>query len=143
MSGNVGRSAVSGFKDGGVGEVIDVCTGSNTNAAHLCRKHVAHIVAIEVERRNNAVCLKFEQSILKECVGDTIVDFEFSALQLFCKFALCKFITPFLEAPFCELHNVTLMHQGHGGEVVFKRIEAGCTHESLCAFLRNGLDTKG
>ena len=125
MSGNVGRSAVSGFKDGGVGEVIDVCTGSNTNAAHLCRKHVAHIVAIEVERRYNAVSLGLEQCILEERVGDTIVDFEFSALQLFCKFALCKFITPFFEPPFCKLHNVTLVHQCHGGKVVFKRIEAG------------------
>ena len=49
-------------------------------------------------------------------------------------------VGPVAEAPFGELHDVALVHDGHAGLVVVDRVLDGLAHQALGAFARDRLD---
>src|SRR5690606_12587318 len=50
-------------------------------------------------------------------------------------------ITPLAECPFRKLHDVALVHEGHGGEVTIDAMLDGFSYQALRAFSRYGLDS--
>ena len=51
-----------------------------------------------------------------------------------------KLITPILEGTFGELHDIALVHQGHGVTIVVDGILDGGTDQTLGPCLGHGLD---
>ena len=77
--------------------------------------------------------MRLEQSVLKERVTDAVVHDQSSTLQLLTILAFSQLVAPFLESTFRKFHDVALVHQRHGLEVVRQSIVDGAAYESLTA----------
>ena len=124
---------MGGLEDGIAALVVDVCARSDANSAHLCGEHIGDVVAVEVEGGDNRVVLRLEQGVLQEGVADQVIDHELAGCDFLAELPLCELITPLLEAAFGELHNIALMHEGHGLPAVVEGIAAGGPDEPLAA----------
>ena len=66
--------AVSGFKDRVAGDVVDVATRCDADAANLCGESVGEVVAVEVESRDDVeICWACEH-LLQGDVSDRVFD---------------------------------------------------------------------
>jgi hypothetical protein len=62
------------LKDSVTGLVVDVASGSNTNATDLRSKRIAQVVTVQVHRCNDAELLGTRQHLLQRNVGDRVLD---------------------------------------------------------------------
>ncbi|KAF1858247.1 hypothetical protein Lal_00014748 [Lupinus albus] len=147
----LGRRAVRGFEHrDGIGHVG---TRRDTDAADLGRQRVRNVVAVQVQRGDDAVLGRTQQDLLQERIGDRILDDDVLARarvlelapraaidQLGAELALCQRIPPVAEAAFRVLHDIALVDNRNGRLVVVDRILERLAHEALRAFARHGLD---
>ena len=59
------------------------------------------------------------------------------------EFAFGEFVAPFLETAFGELHNITLVHQGHRWAAIVDSVLDRFANQTLAAFDRNRFDANG
>src|SRR5690606_1243835 len=113
--------AVGGFENGRAAVVIDVAARSDSNAADLRRESIGNVIAIQVEGGDHIVFARTGQDLLKEGVGDHILDDDSvrelapgaSIDFLRPKLLFGQSVTPVAEGAFGELHNVALVDEGH------------------------------
>ena len=148
--------------------VVDVAAGRNADAAHLRRQCIGEVVAVQVHRRYHVKLARARDGLLKDDVGDHILDDDFAGGQrrlLFrvgCVFALGGFgvfplvpcvhapakftlgqsVAPRAERTLGVLHDVALVGKGHTVAPVVQCVADGCAHEALRALARNWLDAK-
>src|SRR5207248_73462 len=76
LAGVLGGGAVGGFEDGVAGDVVDVATGGDADAADLRRQRVAEVVAVEVEGGDHVEILGAGEDLLEGDVGDRVLNDE-------------------------------------------------------------------
>ena len=147
----LGCRAVRGFKHGN--GVAQIGARRNANAADLRCQGVRHVVAIEVERGNHAVLGRAQQNLLKEGVGNHVLDDDvfagFGVLELHPRATVDQLgtkllgrqrVAPIPESTLGELHDVALVHEGQAGLVVVNGVLQRLAHQALGAFDGHGLD---
>src|SRR5690606_28536707 len=105
-----------------------------------------------VQRSDHVVVLGTHQDLLQEVVGDNVLDDDLvtchrvverqpwtAVLRRRAEFLARERITPLAECPFRKLHDVALVHEGHGGEVTIDAMLDGFSYQALRAFLRSWL----
>src|SRR5690606_2841358 len=137
QTGIFGGGAVGRFKNGVPGVVVDVGSGSDSDAAHLGRQGVGNVVPVQVEGGDHVVLGGAGEDLLQEGVGDHILDDDLAGLfrlglgavgrflallfgdpvvlspgeHLVAELPLGQLIAPFLEGAFGNLHDVPLVDQ--------------------------------
>ena len=113
FSRNIGSCSMSRFKDGMSCLIVDVCSRSNTDTAYHSCKLIGNIVSIQVQGSYYGIFFGNQECILQESIGNAIFYHQSAVCQSIGKFTLCQFVAPFLETTFCELHDISFMHQGY------------------------------
>src|SRR5690606_12495296 len=66
----LGSCTVSCFKDCMTGDVVDVCSGSNTNTTYDGCERIRDIVTVEVQRSHYRILIGTEKDLLQECISN-------------------------------------------------------------------------
>jgi hypothetical protein len=103
--------------------VVDVRAGRDPDAAHLCGEGVGDQVAGEVAAGNHVELVRPGEDLLKEGVGDDVLDQELPrgrlaaavvpAHELVRELRLGERVAPLHEHALGVLLDVALVHQGH------------------------------
>ncbi len=144
---------MSGLEDGDPCVVIDVGTGSNSDAPDLSCKRVRDVVAVEVHGGQHAVLVRSSENLLEHGIRNDVLDSDLSACSRVghgapgpaiefsgSEFILCKLISPVTEASLCELHDVALVNQCHTVLVVLDCMIDSCADDTCRSLLTDWLD---
>ena len=113
--------------------VPDVRTRRHPEAADLRRAGVGEVVAVQVGRREDVVIRRPGEDLLKNAVGNPIVDEELALPRrplphflfrhdLIAEFRLGDLVAPVTKRALRELHDVALVHDREDLPVVGKRV---------------------
>src|SRR5690606_12282291 len=146
LTGVLGCGTVGGFEHGN--PVGQVGTGSNTDTTYFGSQSVGQVVIIEVQGGDHIVLGRTQQDLLQHGVSNGVLDNDVLAgvgilelhpraavQQLGTELVAGHFVAPLLEGTFGELHDVALVHDGHGAAVVVYRILQCLAHQALGALL--------
>ena len=114
--------------------IVDIRTRCNADAAYHGSQLVGHIIAVQIQRGNHGIFFGDKQRVLQECIGNAVLDDQTPFCQLFTKLTFCQLVPPLLETAFRKFHDVSFVYQGHGRQMMLKRVLAGGTHQALCSF---------
>ncbi|MNM39251.1 hypothetical protein D3C81_500230 [compost metagenome] len=133
--------------------VTDVGTRRDANTAHLGSQGVGDVVTVQVHTGDDVILGRTQQYLLQEGIGDDVLDDDGLAGlrvlegtpgaavdELGIVLFLGQGIAPILEGTFGELHDVALVHQGHGVAIVVDGVLDGGTDQTLGTGLGHGLD---
>ena len=117
------RGAVGRLENGVAGEVVDVATGRDADAAHLRGQCIGEVVAVQVQGRNDVELVGtgehllqgdvrdgvLEQNLARGRLAPTVIPSNHAAGVL----ALGQGVAPVTERALGELHDVALVDHGH------------------------------
>ena len=125
----------------------------DADAADLGRQRVGDVVAVEVHTGDDVILGRAQRDLLQEGIGDDVLDHDGLAGlrvlegapgaavdELGIVLFLGQGIAPILEGTLGELHDVALVHQGHGVAIVVDGVLDGGTDQTLGTGLGHGLD---
>ena len=142
MSGYVGSSAMSSFKNSMPTDIIDISSRSDADTAYHGSQLIGNIVTIQIQCGNHRIFFRHQQRVLQKGIGNAILDNQPPLRQRITKFPLCQFISPLFETSFGEFHYIPLVYQRDGRQMMIERILTGSTHQTLRSFLRHRLHPK-
>ena len=151
---------MGGFEDGMPRCVVDVGSGSDSDASYHGGKLVGYIVAVQVQGGYYRIFFRLQQGVLQERVGYAVFDDNlagvggigkggicrfFSQVFLYLvvlvhgeslvgKLLLCHFISPAFEPAFGKFHDVAFMHQCDGSLMMLQGIPDGGTYQPFAPF---------
>src|SRR5208282_1748024 len=150
LVGVLGRGAVGRLEDRVTGQIVDIRTGSDSDAADLRRERVGQIVAVKVHRGDDVEFVGTGQHLLKGNVGDRVLDQQFTggrlavaivpSYRLALVFTADQLVAPIAERALRVLHDVALVDQGHALALVANRVIERGANQALGALARDGLD---
>src|SRR5690606_27893995 len=127
--------------------------GRSTETTNVGSQGVGQVVTIEVQGGDHIVLGRTQQDLLQHGVSNGVLDNDVLAgvgilelhpraavQQLGTELVASHFVAPLLEGTFGELHDVALVHDGHGAAVVVYRILQCLAHQTLGALLGYRLD---
>src|SRR5690606_32876257 len=131
----------------------DVGARCDADTAHFRCQGIGNVVTVEVQGGNHAVIRRTHQDLLKEGIGDDILDDDvapgFRVLhlhpratikQLGAKALGSQLIAPVLEGPLGVFHDVALVHQSDTGLVVVDGVLDRLAHQALGTLAGDRLD---
>src|SRR5438874_6484406 len=123
------------FENGVTGDVINVSTGRNADPAHLRRKRIAQIIAVQIQSRDHVEIFWPRQYLLQGDVRDRVFDDNTGARFVYRNLApraaldflraaiLFRALTaPVAKCTLGELHDIALVHQGHALALILDRV---------------------
>src|SRR5882724_5055907 len=147
------RGAMRGFEDGVAGDVIDVAAGGDADATNLRGECVTEVIAVEIERGDDAEVLGPREHLLERDVGNGVLDNQPRAGFALGNLApratvdldraeevLRDIITPVAEPALGELHDVALVDNRDALALLLDGVADGGVHQPFRAEITYRLD---
>ena len=133
------------FKDGD--RIRDIGAGRDTDTAYLCSQCIGYVISVQIQGGQYAEFCRTQQDLLKECIGQYILDDNFFSGFRICEFApwtfaddfrpefpFCQCISPVTETAFRKFHDVALVNKGYRRTVVIDGVLDGFAHKPFRTF---------
>ena len=143
LSGKLRCGSVRCLKNGSPRLIINVCSGSNTDAPDLCRQRIRNVISVKIHCCGNIEFIRIKQRLLKEIVANDVAYENFSLVLLlfgsllaasledliifrlskhFIAISQASIIAPLFKRAFSLFHDVSFMHERHVFSSVTERI---------------------
>ena len=126
------------LEDAVAGLVIDVAARSHADTADLGGQHVGNVIAVEVQRGDDAEFLRVGDCILQESVAGDARHDQPARGEIGPELPLGQFIGPVAEGALGIFHDVAVVDQGHAAAMMVQRILDGPPDQALRSLLRDG-----